>query len=493
MARLLDLADELLLLIFLHLDQSSLVALASVARRYRDIAQETLFENVDLLADTAHESKLVVSLVSTLVQRPELASKIRQISFHNPCQQETVADVTPAQVSAALTFVSTVEDDEDEEELLEQAEEYDEVWYGGIPDGAVVSYLAVLVGLVPNLKRLNVFERIDRGVSFPLPALFGEDAYGIRHERAPEIGFFPGLESVQHVRIHGGNFALATWYELPNLRKLELDCYQDYGGTEIDTQAHHEPDLDLLHTILVRCSACLLLPSEERDLDLHEYLWEWPRNPFEDLKYFTLPDRLEIEIVNVARVRAEDADEDEEHRHDMAIIGDARYGFFGLFFEELRALKRNLKRIKSLSIRYSRDSDFGNGRDFIVPGSDLTFLTGTKELTVPQEVILHPKQFAEGNPPQTLADFLPKKLESLCVLEADSRLLTWFEQILDAREQFPAFTKLSLEFESDAACEDLHAHCLSTDHSWKRFRDVGIDIVCCCHGRSYIPWTIPIR
>ncbi|ORY09847.1 hypothetical protein BCR34DRAFT_602570 [Clohesyomyces aquaticus] len=302
MARFTNLADELILLILLSLDQSSLSSLS-------------------------REGRLIVCLVNTLLKRPSLAAKVQHLTFHNPDHTQNTT-VSGEELSVALKFIFSIEGLEysdqtaTEEELLRNAKEYpDEVWYGNIQDGAVRPYLAILLGLVPNLKWLSIVERVDGGEQFTLPALFGQDEQGIHSDLIPDIGYFPSLLSLQLLRVHGRNFSLATWYALPNLRTLELDCYHDFNGMEIDTVCRHEPDLGVLHTLVVRCSACLLLPMGLRDLDRLDDEWPCPENPFESLRYFTLPKCLHIEIVNVAKVWPEDGWETGKKREDLPIIG----------------------------------------------------------------------------------------------------------------------------------------------------------------------------
>jgi hypothetical protein len=491
MARLTDLANEVLFVIFNDLDQSSLVSLALVAKRFTHIAQENLFRDVSVLADIDHEGKIVLSLVNTLLHRPELAAKVRQISFHNPSHNGPVTSVSREEMSAALTFVSSIEE-MDEDMLLECAEwNPEDTWYSGMADGEVRPYLGILLGLVPTLASLNIIKRVRWEEPFTLPALFGADEQGIHNESIPDIGHFPGLMSVQNLRIHGNDFTLATWYELPNLRKIELDCYQDYYGTEIDTAAHHEPDLDFLHTILLRCSSCFLLVPEKRDLGRSEDEWQCPRNPFEYIQDFTLPKRLEIEIVNVARVQLNDRDgndsdgNDEQMQH-VPIVNDPDYGSMVNFGAEMLSLGPQLEELESVSIRFRKDGIFSINVDHMGPLDDFTFLTGLKELTIAQQVILPAMNSPNNDLFPTFVDLLPTGIETMRILDPDVRIFAWFEQILDVRHLFPAFKTLCFEFERIAACEELRANCPVDASRCGQYRQAGLSITCCCHGRCYI-------
>ena len=242
----------------------------------------------------------------------------------------------------------------------------------------------------------------------------------------------------------------------------------------------------------MRCSTLLLLPLDKREVYSEDGGWWDARSPFQSLRYFTLPECLEIEIINVARLRLDDSTETDSMINDGFIVNESNPGSFAIFFEEMQALKRTLKTSKSLSIRVNKNDKLDDGLDFMAPANSLAFLTSTKELTIPRQVILHPKDSAQGDSRPNLAEFLPTKLETLCVLEPDFRILAWFKQILDVRHIFSAFTKLYLEFENDAACEELEAHCRIADHTGEQFRAMGIDVLCRCHGRSFVPWNMSI-
>ncbi|KAF2871943.1 hypothetical protein BDV95DRAFT_29287 [Massariosphaeria phaeospora] len=501
MARITDLANELLSMIVANLDQPSLVSFALVTRRCRVVAQDVLFQNIRILKDREnnHQSVLFVSFIATLLRRPDLAEKVKTLTLHQPgCTYfDDVDDVPPDALSNASKFVAVVEHIEEyevQENLAEVLYDGDEhYWYYNLPHGTIAVWTTILLGQVKNLEKLDLIcctqlsLRFGRGGNFPLPALFGYDEWGIHNESIPDIEEFPGLQSLQQLRIHGNDFELGTWYTLPNLRKLELDCQEGFQGTQIDTQKHHEPDLDVLHTLLVRCSMCLLQPSTERG----PRNWNAPANPLETLQYFTLPKHLELEFVNGAESVDWIVADEHPKIKEVPILHGYNEGSLNTFFAEWQALERPLRGIESLTIRFAKP--FTGEWNNVMPADSLAFLSTLEHLTVPREALTHPND--EMNSP-VLSAFLPPQLESLCVYKPDTHIFTWIRELLDVRDAFPKFSKLELQFDDEgdgwpATCAEMHEHCRVEDYSWKRFREAGIEVKCCCHGRSFVQPAVP--
>jgi hypothetical protein len=487
MMHLTDLADELLGIVVSYLDQTSLASLALVDHQCCGIAQETLFRNVNILADPILEAKLLVLLTCTLLRCPGLATKVRKFSIHNPYGEKWPTGVDSREgVSAAMRTISSVENPA-HKKLLEPIKRVDEgvsQWRLGSRASEVRPWLAAALGLMPQLGHLDVIERMDGRVRFIPQSLLGHHASWLS-----DLSNILGLTSVQCLRIHGKNFHGAEWYGLPNLRRLELDCYQDFGSLVISPETEHtQPNLNLLHTLLVRCSAFHLLePGGPRNFPWVRHEWYAPDNPFQSLRHYTVPKRLEVEIINVAKPRNvahanfNPGHDDKRLCQELAIISEDNPmpASFETFFECLQDMGDNLDKVESFSICFAEHESIDDPISSVDYTTSLAFLTGAKELTIPQYAImrwhLQTGDIRAGN---NFAELLPRNIETLRVTKCDSMLprSCWLEHLLNFRHTFPVLTKFVFVFRLDEAREQMKAY-VRTDGLAKRLRDMGIECV----------------
>jgi hypothetical protein len=273
MTRFTELAHELFAIVVSYLDQTSLASLTLVNHQCCGIAQETLFRHVSVLADPVLEAKLLVSLTCTLLRRPDLATKVRKFSIHNPYGEKWPNGLDSREgVSAAMSTISSVQNPA-HKKLLEPIKRVDEgvsQWRLGNQASEVRPWLTAALGLMPQLEHLDVIERMGGRVRFIPQSLLGHHA-----SWRSDLSNIWGLNSVQCLRIHGKNFHGAEWYALPNLRRLELDCYHDFVSPVINPATQHiQPSLGLLRTLLVRCSAFYLVePDRPGNFPWKRYDW----------------------------------------------------------------------------------------------------------------------------------------------------------------------------------------------------------------------------
>jgi hypothetical protein len=425
MAQLADCPDELLLNIAANLRSRDLKALALTARKYRGAAQEALHTHIKVGNDTT-----LVNLLRTLVERPDLASKIHSIDWvveHEYLYHSFQDEIRLLEETRSKFVIHT-------RHLTSQWSVDMTLWVQNVHHFDFVACTGLLLLLVSRLKHLS----IDDTTVTPA-RLFGQKESSDSLKSI--VSAVPALAGLLSLSIPSTHYD-RHWYSLPQLQYLEVNCTSKFP------QPAKLGPITSVHTLTIRCPATFCVPTPGND-SFDSFV-----ESFSDLK------RLNVSIFNWTESR-----EWVPGRSDY--IGIYSFYFYihgtwetirrpyyrsyynpGLFSGMIKNINKVAPFLQELEVS-SAERDFWLGKDmrvnYLKPVDMLQNFTQLKRLSIPQGAFVNATTY-EVDPTHPL-HVLPPNLEYMCVYDPTPAVVNWLSGILDDRDKLRNLKTVLLDFE----------------------------------------------
>jgi hypothetical protein len=235
-----NLPDELLLEIATYLegDNQALGSLTQVSRRFKVIGGELLYRTINLSRSREDNT---IYLVRTLIEKPDLGSKIRQLAFSTTIYGDNTLLVlnqamicTNMYTAMLLQIAQSVNrlDLFETESPFESKEEF--VWRSKLMIGLPNAVAGLLLALCDNLRMLHVNVYCQENLCVPTSdiyrALYGIEGDKVQHTPGHWSGFSQ-FRTIKRLRIFGESMRML---QLPfySLQVLEIDLWREYSTTD---------------------------------------------------------------------------------------------------------------------------------------------------------------------------------------------------------------------------------------------------------------------
>lgn len=414
-------------------DRSGLTALCLVSGRLCAIAQPLLYRNINV--DLATDAPMLVYLVRTLFERPDLAEKVKSLRFHDGGRFSVIDDTlfwrlvrtnrVLDQIGAVRDqFVSIRAGGQNNHGLEIVSGALKRLWHKAMW-GFRSPVIGLLMTLTPHLSDIDMcdwftdryprFIRDLRPVWCPLHSLFGLPfVHSI--EKGTYIGqveaLWPAMRGIQHVKTLKTRASHISMLNLPfeNLRKLEVDLREHRAVKLIDGGLEANASLRKFDAVHVYRS----YPSLKSLKILGNIV---------DVCGSTAPHLLS-DLLGDGRLACKNLAElsFEILRYPHGEV-DGFHGSFDYLTESLNAVAGSLRRLRI---------DAAERLDLSVFCTFWRLLSlkhlCPKRLEVLQCAIL-PQGFTHRQTWTKIDRFLPEVLEELCIISPNERILQWLEGI----------------------------------------------------------------
>ncbi|KAI4936966.1 uncharacterized protein J4E92_001691 [Alternaria infectoria] len=475
-----DLPDELLLEIAKHLegDNPTLGNLNRTSRRFKAIGDELLYRTISL-PRTRGDS--VMYLVRTIVERPELRSKIRQLtlsttswridingdtvvvgSIFTKTRPATSRDELGAlllQISQSLNSLSILGSGGP----FQSMEEID--WRCTLLLGRLSSLAGLLLALCDNLDMLciGMYHRDD----LDIPALdVVHSLYGLHsnfmQQPPSRWSGFKQFHNVKRLRVSGLNMDMLR-FPFMSLQVLEIDLSREYFSEDLPTPEHVFFGNKSTRCLSPRCANLdtLIIRSDWNELNDQAHLSHGYQLPIL-LQDFAGPTITRLEILFM---------------RSPTVVQQ----WLGTFEHIARALGEDTDvsaSLESMKIDYEESDHFDPRRCF-GGCTNLHSFSSFRKLTK-MEVLQGALVFEARNTFGELHYFSgvipPPSLESLTVICPTKAILTWLNMIVERKTEVPALNNIVLlcrcgygagpkEFEDDVST-----------YVFAQLNDLGIDV-----------------
>ena len=243
-----DLPDELLLEIATYLEgeNQALGSLTQVSRRFKVIGGDLLYRTINLPRSREDNT---IYLVRTIIEKPDLGSKIRQLAFSTTIWGTTIYKDNTEFVHKQATIRTTSSADVHAAMLLQIAQSVNRLdlfgtespfksieelaWRSALMVGLLNAVAGLLLALCDNLCMLhiNVYRQDNLCVPFSdiYAALYGIGGDKIQHTPCHWSGFSQ-FRTIKRLRIFGKSMRML---QLPfySLQVLEIDLWREYSTT----------------------------------------------------------------------------------------------------------------------------------------------------------------------------------------------------------------------------------------------------------------------
>ncbi|KAI4714769.1 hypothetical protein J4E89_000450 [Alternaria sp. Ai002NY15] len=475
-----DLPDELLLEIAKHLegDNPTLGNLIRTSRRFKAIGDELLYRTISL---PRNRGDSVIYLVRTIVERPELRSKIRQLTFSTtswridsngdtvvigsiftrtrPTTSRDELGALVLQISKSLDSLSIL----GAGNPFQSMEEID--WRCTLLLGRLSSLAGLLLALCDNLDMLCMgnYHRDD----IDIPAFdVVRSLYGIYSDlmQLPPSRWsdFKQFHNVKRLRVSGLSIDILR-FPFISLQVLEIDFSWEYFSEDLPTPEHVFFGNKSTRCFLPRCASLhsLIIRSDWNELNDNAHMSHGYQLPIllQDFAGSTIT-RLEILFVRSPTVVKQ---------------------WLGTFEHIARALSEDTDVSASLQfikIDYEESDHFDPRRCF-GGCTNLHSFSSFRKLTkmeVLQGVLVFEARNTFGELHYFSGVIPPPSLESLTVICPTKAILTWLNMIVERKTEVPALNNIVLlcrcgygagpkEFEDDVST-----------YVFAQLNDLGIDV-----------------
>ncbi|KAI4651929.1 hypothetical protein J4E93_002125 [Alternaria ventricosa] len=474
-----DLPDELLLEVarYLEGDNPTLGSLNRTSRRFKAIGDELLYRTISL-PRTRENS--VMYLVRTIVERPELRSKIRKLTFsatnwyvendgETPVLLPAMVINRPSTSNARAASLIQISQNIDrmcflkDENPFESAEEL--AWRCGVLCGQLSALAGMLLALCDSLDMLHMDMYHREGLSTPAVNV-QSTLYGLHSElmQRPSSRWsgFKQFHNVKRLRVSGLSIDILK-FPFISLQVLEIDlCYEAFNEG-LSTAEHVFFGNESVRCLSSRCANLhtLIIRSDWNELNDQAHLSHGYQLPLL-LQDFagSIITRLEILFVRSPTVVKR---------------------WLGTFEHIGRALSEDTDVSASLQfikIDYE-ESDHFNPKQCFGDCTDLDSFSSFRNLSkmeVLQGVLVYEARNTFGKLYYFHGIIPPPNLESLTVICPTNAILTWLNMIVERNTEVPALSKIVLlcrcgygagpkEFEGDVST-----------YVFAQLNDLGIDV-----------------
>ncbi|EFQ89621.1 hypothetical protein CFE70_000467 [Pyrenophora teres f. teres 0-1] len=413
MAQLIDCPDELLLQIASYLRPSDNKRLSVTAPRLRGPAQEVLHRNIKLAKSSNH----LPAVLRTLAHRPDLMTKVRSIEIGE--------------------YMEHLLQLKDWEEVVEWTLPISELWGSRYKQQWIYQVgmkhrracMALLLFLAPELQYLSIVHDSER---WPCASInFSNMFLPVGNlPTEPDLMLLPELTTLSIPMIHLNK----SWFSLPPLRHLDIDCTRDIRQLAPDTPTQN------IHSLMIRCTENLTNGLSYLD-PLSSLLGQFPNVNSLVIKYTGWGE----EAVWVEQDYDFNQYSGFFKLKKKRIIGGPGETF-SHFTDELITIASQLEYLELVC------PDTGDFRDFnyCFPLWTLQQFTQLKRLCIPQGAFIYttgirPRILAGSVSPSPLR-VLPPTLEYLCVSYPTPAIIEWLGGILEDRDQLPNLALVDLDF-----------------------------------------------
>lgn len=421
MAELENLPDELLLDIALRLQPPDLKDLALTARKFRDIAQEALHTSISL----RKYSQSLLELLRTLVQRPDLAKKVRSLQITGYCGVQPIYRL-------AIIYEECWDQVVTHAIKSTQSWPIDQMkWVSFVKYGNLYACIGLLLVLTDQLQTLTFCSGDNEDFMTPPSLSLTFPGIAEAHDvTAPDLLLLPQLR-----RLSGAWGEMnRSWSTFPKLLHLELDC------TEL--VAWDKEPVILFHGIT---TLTLRRPT----------LYEYQPADTQDLSPFfqRLPALRSLRLC-FTNWRKKDGNMYDGIRayyssYDPGIPTEERICYPKQGFTSSIIIDPLIPASHLLEELELKCSDTGDSKqiDYLRPSRSLQRFTLIKRLSIPQSVLINSTPY--GCSPLHPFEALPPNVEYLNVADPTTAVIEWISGVLDDRSKLRSLKRISLDFDND--------------------------------------------
>ncbi|KAF2251710.1 hypothetical protein BU26DRAFT_561518 [Trematosphaeria pertusa] len=431
-----DLPDELLLKIAGSTrwnedrPMSGVCNLALVSRRFRNIAQESLYRSPYIADSYKYRQCRVLQFLRTILDRRDLLAKVKEVFV--------VVRHREVPLPKGADFMAV------KEECICLLGLKADIDFEGIRLNYEPALVGLMLHILPPLDELEIYIKTRKGVVDLDVAglLFGT-------YRFKSLTAVRGLSRLRKLSLWSGPFH-GDWLRIPSLRKVKLG-----SGCRPMSGTYQGINSTVSEVVLHVNTQVLLLPSSYTQLG-------------ELLEAFSCPETLSLSVDNAPM-----AYDVNGHPRSLEILGTSP-GMFGdcqLLVDALGKVSHSLRQLQVVAEHV--DWRATEWLDLIAPASSLTHFPQLKNLTVHQEFLLDRFTWTEL-PYLSISEILPGSLAYLDIINPTASIRGFLGQVPPiAPSHFPSLKNIQLSADDDRGCSFLWFW--RDNHPvWKSLEEIGI-------------------